>query len=253
MVDIHTHILPGMDDGASDLYDTLEMIRMAVDIGVTAMVATPHCNIPDVYCNYFDKEYVKVFQTVTDAVRKEGLAIRILPGMEAFGTYDLPQLITDGKIMPLNQGRYILVEFSFEEDPDFACDLLRRVSEVGAKPVVAHAERYEFVQDNPQIVYQWRRAGYAVQVNKGSFMGRFGDEARRTAYRMLSHNLISAVASDAHGCQRRTPYLLDAYESLTAERNPKYIDVLFKKNPERICANQPLVKLEPIPFSRYEL
>lgn len=253
MIDIHTHILPGIDDGAADIYDTLEMVRISADNGVTAVVATPHCNLPDMYDNYFDREYIRVFQTTAESVRKAGIGVKICPGMEAFGTYNLPELIVDGKIMPLNQSRYILLEFSFDENPDFAFDLLRRIKEVGAKPVIAHAERYEFIQDNPQIAYLWRKKGYVVQVNKGSFMGRFGKEARRAAYRMLSHNLISVIASDAHSPERRTPYMLDAYDRLVSERNQKYIDVLFKHNPMRICANKPLLKLEPIPFSRYEL
>ncbi len=77
--------------------------------------------------------------------------------------------------MTINQSHYILMEFAFDEDPDFATRLLGKVREVGAKPLIAHAERYYFVQDDPQIVYQWRKKGYAIQVNKGSFLGRFGE------------------------------------------------------------------------------
>ena len=252
MIDIHTHILPGIDDGAEDIYDTLEMASMAADIGVTAIVATPHCNLPGIFDNYFGDAYIKTFQTAVRAIQEEGIPIRLCPGAEAFGTYDLPELIVDGKIMPLNQSRYILIEFSFDEDPDFATDLLRRVRAVGAKPVVAHVERYEFVQDNPQIVYQWRKRGYVIQVNKGSFLGRFGRNAQETAYRLLRHNLVSVVASDAHSPFRRTPYLLDAYEELCAEYTKKNCDVLFQYNPARICCNKPILKLEPIPFSSYE-
>lgn len=253
MIDIHTHILPGIDDGAEDIYDTLEMARMAADIGVTTMVATPHCNLPGIFGNYFGDAYIKVYQSAVRAIQKEKIPIRLCPGMEAFGTYDLPDLIVDGKIMPLNQSRYILLEFSFDEEPDFATDLLRRVKAVGAKPVVAHAERYEFIQDHPQIVYQWRKKGYVIQANKGSFLGRFGESAQITAYRLLQHNLVSVVASDAHSPFRRTPYLLDTYEELGAECSKQYRDVLFHRNPARICGNKPILRLEPIPFSRYEL
>lgn len=252
MIDIHTHILPGIDDGAEDIYDTLEMAGMAAEIGVTAIVATPHCNLPGIFDNYFGNAYIQIFQTAARAIREEGISIKLCPGMEAFGTYDLPQLIVDGKIMPLNQSRYILIEFSFDEDPGFATDLLKRVREVGAKPVVAHAERYEFVQDDPQIVYQWRKKGYVIQVNKGSFLGRFGRSAQETAYRLLRHNLVSVVASDAHSPFRRTPYLLDAYDELCAEYSKKNCDVLFRYNPARICGNKPILRLEPIPLSSYE-
>ena len=91
--------------------------------------------------------------------------------MEVFSTEDLPELIVNHKIMPLNQSRYILMEFAFDEDPEFADSILKRAEEVGARPVIAHAERYEFIQDYPQIAYRWFRKGYVIQANKGSFSG----------------------------------------------------------------------------------
>ena len=171
MIDIHAHILPGIDDGAEDMYDTLEMARMAADSGVDKIIATPHCNIPGMYGNYFGREYIDRYESVVRAVRKEKIPIEILPGMEVFSTEDLPELIVNHKIMPLNQSRYILMEFAFDEDPEFADSILKRVEEVGARPVIAHVERYEFIQDYPQIAYRWFRKGYVIQANKGSFLG----------------------------------------------------------------------------------
>ena len=171
MIDIHAHILPGIDDGAEDVYDTLEMARMAADSGVDKIIATPHCNIPGMYGNYFGREYIDRYESVVRAVRKEKIPIEILPGMEVFSTEDLPELIVNHKIMPLNQSRYILMEFAFDEDPEFADSILKRVEEVGARPVIAHVERYEFIQDYPQIAYRWFRKGYVIQANKGSFLG----------------------------------------------------------------------------------
>ena len=253
MIDIHSHILPGMDDGADELYDTVEMVKMAAKSGTKVMIATPHCNIPDMYDNYFGDEYIKKYKMTVAAVKSEGIPVEIYPGMEAFGTEDLPRLIVSGKIMPLNQSRYILVEFPFDAEPEYLDYLLREISNVGAIPVVAHAERYDCVQDNPHICYIWQKKGYAVQVNKGSFEGKFGNHARRAAYRMLSHNLITVVASDAHGYMRRTPYMNDIYMELSEDRSVEYMDILFRENPKRICMNQQIARLEPIPFSRYEL
>lgn len=86
MIDIHSHILPGMDDGARDLYDTLDMVDMAARSGVRAIVATPHCNIPGAYKNYFNQEYVALLEKVRKAVKAERIPVQILPGMEAFAT-----------------------------------------------------------------------------------------------------------------------------------------------------------------------
>lgn len=252
MIDIHAHILPGIDDGARDMYDTLEMASIAADSGVTAIVATPHCNIPGYFDNYFDKFYIDTFNRASEAIYKEGIPVRLLPGMEVFSTYDLPKLIVDKKIMPLNQSRYILMEFDFGEDPEFASDVLRRVTEVGAKPVVAHVERYEFVQEYPEIIKEWNKKGYVIQVNKGSFLGGFGRHAQQTAYELLKHDLVSVVASDAHSPYSRTPYLQEAYEEICTEYPKKKVELLFQTNPRNICKNDKIVKPEWIIYSEHD-
>lgn len=213
------------------------------------IIATPHCNIPGMYGNYFGREYIDRYESVVRAVRKEKIPIEILPGMEVFSTEDLPELIVNHKIMPLNQSRYILMEFAFDEDPGFADSILKRVEEVGARPVIAHAERYEFIQDYPQIAYRWFRKGYVIQANKGSFLGRFGGGPKRAADSLLRHNLISVIASDAHSPLQRTPYMLDAYEELSREYSENHLDVLFQYNPARLCDNREILRLEPVPYS----
>lgn len=248
MIDIHTHILPWMDDGAADIYETLEMAAIAAESGVRKIVATPHCNIPGVYENYFGETYLKTFEKAREAIRREGIPVELLPGTEAFATYNLPELIVDKKVMPLNQSRYVLMEFSFDEDPGYAKDILQRVKAIGALPVIAHAERYEFVQDYQEIAREWVNNGYVIQVNKGSFMGRFGRHAKTAAYSLLDSNLVSVVASDAHGAGRRTPYMLDAYEKLSEEYPQETLQRIFRENPARICNNQPLMVQRPVPF-----
>lgn len=225
------------------------MARMAADSGVDRIIATPHCNIPGMYGNYFGREYIDRYESVVRAVRKEKIPIEILPGMEVFSTEDLPELIVNQKIMPLNQSRYILMEFAFDEDPEFADFILKRVEEVGARPVIAHVERYEFIQDYPQIAYRWFRKGYVIQANKGSFLGRFGGGPKRAADSLLRHNLISVIASDAHSPLQRTPYMLDAYEELSREYSENHLDVLFQYNPARLCDNREILRLEPVPYS----
>lgn len=244
MVDIHAHILPGVDDGAQDLYDTLEMVRVAAESGITAMVATPHCNIPGGYKNYFGDRYIAVIQQVREAVHEEGLPVNILPGAEAFGTADLPQLLQDGRIMTLNQSRYLLVEFDFNEDPEFVNDLLEEIRELKVIPVIAHAERYRFVQKNPNLVYQWRTKGYPIQINKGSFQGKFGRCAADTAYLLMNHHLVSVVASDAHSPHVRTPRMRGVYEELLLEYPESYLEMIFRENPRRICQDEPILGLK---------
>ena len=239
---------PGIDDGAEDMYDTLEMVRMAADSGVDKIIQ-PRTAIFRECMGIILEENILTGMKVWSEQSEEKIPIEILPGMEVFSTEDLPDMIVDRKIMPLNQSRYILMEFAFDEDPEFADFILQRVAEVGAKPVIAHAERYEFIQDYPQIAYRWFRKGYVIQANKGSFLGRFGSMAKRTADSLLRHNLIMVIASDAHSPLQRTPYMLDAYEELSRDYSEKHLDVLFQYNPARICENREVLRQEPISYS----
>ena len=248
MIDIHSHILPGIDDGAADMYDTLEMARMAVDSGVTAVVATPHCNIPGMFHNYYSEDYRELFRKAEQVLEEEGIPLTLYPGMEVFVTPDVPRLLKEGKILTINGGRFMLMEFDFGEEASYIQSMLREISLLGIHPVIAHPERYECVQREPQLVYHWRKKGYLVQVNKGSLVGRFGRHSYDTAHRLLRHNLVSVIASDAHSPYQRTPYMLDVYESLRNEYPRKYLKVLFEENPRRICQNQPTIRFELQPF-----
>lgn len=242
MIDIHAHILPGMDDGAEDTHQMLEMAKMAVDSGVTAIVATPHCNFPGVYDNYYDKYYIETFRWAEKSLKEAGIPLRLYTGMEVFVTPDVPDLIADGKLLTINGGRHMLVEFAFDEDPDYVNDMLEQIADLGVYPVIAHPERYEFVQDDSRIARLWKQQGYVLQANKGSFMGRFGRRARHTAYQLLDNNLLSVIASDCHSHYQRTPFMLDAYEELSKNYSKKQLKILFEDNPMRICSNQRVVE-----------
>lgn len=245
MIDIHTHILPGIDDGAADISETLRMVRMAAESGVTAMAATPHCNIPGECGNYAGEEYRELFWRVAEAVKRERIPVQILPGAEVFATYDLPELLREKKIVTLNGSRYLLIEFAFDEDPGFVQDVLGRIGEMRLLPVIAHAERYEFIQEIPQIVYEWKEKGWPVQVNKGSFQGRFGRRAMASAKHMMKERLVSVIASDAHSPYQRTPWMRDTYKMLQADYPEKYLRVIFEENPQRILKNQKVLRCMP--------
>lgn len=242
MIDIHAHILPGMDDGAEDMQETLEMARLAVSSGVTSIVATPHCNFPGVYDNYYDEYYMETFQRVKTALKDAEIPLQLYAGMEVFVTSDVPKLITDGKLISMNGGRYMLVEFAFDEELDYVNHMLEQIAELHIVPVIAHPERYEFLQDYPHVANKWKQKGYVLQANKGSFTGRFGRRASQLAYELLDNQLLSVIASDCHGPYQRTPFMLDAYEKLLKSYSEKQLKKLFKENPMRICLNQPVLE-----------
>ncbi|MCR5809434.1 MAG: hypothetical protein K6G56_07720 [Clostridiales bacterium] len=248
MTDIHSHILPGVDDGSQSLEESLEMLFMAAESGVETIVATPHCNIPGEYENYVSPEIDGLFMYLKEEARRRGAPIKLLYGMEIFATEDLPELLEKGRARTLNGTKYFLTEFSFGEDPYFCADVLRRCRDKGFIPVIAHPERYVFVQDDPQTAFEWCVSGCALQVNKGSLLGRFGYRAQRTAELLIDHGLAACVASDAHGSVSRTTHMGEIREHLTENLGHEYARLLLRENPSRILAGKELLGYEPIPF-----
>ena len=214
MIDIHTHILPGIDDGSQDIEESLEMARMAAECGVRTMIATPHCNLGGSMDNYYNSSWQRLFDRTAAAIRAEGIPLTLLAGMEVFATFDLPSLLREGKLLTLNRSSYLLVEFDFEEEEGFARAILEKLVDMRLIPVIAHGERYHFMQDMPELAELFRKMGCRIQVNRGSFQGRFGPDAERTAYELMDRQQIWAVASDAHGALRRTPVLDEVRQEL---------------------------------------
>lgn len=246
MIDVHAHILPGIDDGARDYETAVVMAQTALDSGVTDIIATPHANQRSRYENYVSEDLDNRMTILRAALRHADIPVTLHSGMEVFGTPDVPELLQKGMIRTLAGSRYLLVEFGFREDPFFMEDLLHRIRAEGVEPVVAHPERYHALQEMPEILFNWAADGYALQINKGSLTGRFGHSARRTAYMMLEQDLASVIASDAHGADRRTTDLSQIQEYITMEFSHRFAERLLEDNPRRILRDQPLLMGEPM-------
>jgi len=240
MIDLHTHILPGIDDGSDSMEETLRMIELAVESGTKEIVATPHCNIPGLYDNYYGEWYDELFDS-TKRIIEENFDITVYPGMEVFLTYDTDNLIDEGNVITINQSRYMLVEFGFGENEDFAFMMLDKILKKGLVPILAHVERFRFIQRHPELVSKLIDKGVVIQVNKGSFVGHFGKKEQQTAYYLLRHKLIHFIASDAHGSNYRTPYMKDIFNSLKMDSSEEYLRLLFEENPKRILEDKKVI------------
>ena len=235
MTDIHCHILPGLDDGAQDISDTLQMARIAAQCGITHIVATPHCNVPGEVENYVGHAYMEALDYTREAIREAHIPVQILSGMEVFVTFDLPDLIRREKILTLNHSDYLLIEFDFGEDPDFVDFMTDRLLEMKIRPVIAHPERYEFIKYDPDFAMRLRMKGCLLQANKDSFLGKYGQGAERTSFALLRKGLINAVASDAHSPHHRTPDNKNAIHTLSGDFD---VRKLFSDNPKKIILNE---------------
>ncbi len=248
MIDIHSHVLPGVDDGSQTMEESLELLAQAVDSGVHTLVATPHCNIPDEFDNYVSPELDALFRDLDQAREEAGIPLRLCRGMEVFATSELPALLRDGRVWTLNDSLYFLVEFAFNEDPAYCRRILRDCAEEGFSPIIAHPERYFFVQDDPDIAFEWCVSGFGLQLNKGSILGRFGPETQRCARLLLEHGLAACVASDAHSPIQRSTHMGEINEYLLEEFGSDYSRLLLEENPSRILSGRELLGYEPIPF-----
>lgn len=244
MIDIHTHILYDVDDGSESLEMSMEMIRMAADSGTYVIAATPHNFLPGLVQNL--ENLKSRFQELCERIKEEQIAVKLVSGMEIFATWELPELLSQGRVWTLNQTRYFLTEFDFEEDPLFCTRVLARCKSRGFVPVIAHPERYWFVQHSPDIVYEWICEGYGIQVNKGSLLGRFGSGPRRTAEVLMNCGLVSCIASDAHSPWSRTPNMAEIREFLEDEYGIDYMQMVLEENPRRILQGKELTGYEPI-------
>ena len=248
MIDIHTHVLPGIDDGSEDMEMSLEMLSIAAESGVHTLVTTPHCNIPDEYDNYADESLAALWRRLESSAAQAGIPIKLCRGMEIFATEDLPELLSEKRVWTINDTRYFLVEFSFGEDPDFCMQILSECRDLGFLPIIAHPERYFFLQDDPALAYEFCVSGYGLQVNKGSLLGSFGPVPKRTADLILDHGLCACVASDAHRPDARSTHMMRLRDYLTDEYGESYARLLLEENPARILSGRELLGYEPIPF-----
>lgn len=240
MIDLHCHILPGVDDGSASLEESFLMARMAADSGVTAIAATPHCNIPGRVDNYLSPRLRDRFLALARLIREQDLPIRLYTGAEVFATPDLPQLIREKKLLTLGGSRYLLVEFAFGGSLSFAQQTLDAIRKEGLVPIVAHPERYVFVQEDPQCLLRWTSQGVCLQLNKGSLLGAFGRRVQRTARWCLAEGCVHLIGSDAHSPYRRTPRLSEAWDYAADCIAPEAADFLLQENPARILQDQPI-------------
>ena len=238
MIDIHTHILPGLDDGARDMDDSVAMAELAAESGVHTIVATPHRNLGHYFGEYSLEQYQHRLNDLRRILKEEGIPVVILSGMEIFTTEDVPEMIGDGWLIPLNHSRYYLMEFDFGIDGTDMEWLLSGVMESGYIPVIAHPERYACIQESPETIRTWMNQGCLAQINKGSVFGRFGRRAKECADILLESRMVTCIASDAHKPYERTTFMADIKDYMEERYSFEYSKKLLYDNPLKMIQNQ---------------
>ena len=234
MIDIHTHILPGVDDGANSLEEAYEMALMAARSGVTALAATPHSNQLMGFPEEELKKQKAAFRQLQQLLNRENIPLQLFQGMEIWSSVDMTEKIKAGKLITLNHTPYVLIEFAFNEEPWWIEAIIEELKGIGLIPVIAHPERYFCVQDDPQLLYEWKKQGALAQMNKGSILGRFGREIERTAEILLKNRLFTCIASDAHHAYIRTTDMKELQYYLQRHFSLKEQERILELNPAAI-------------------
>ena len=234
MIDLHLHILPEVDDGSQSLEESLEMAKIALASGVDQVIATPHSNHPFRSRGYSGEELERRLNAFRRGLKERNIPLTVYDGMEIFVDENTGRLIRKGKLFGLNHGKYYLLEFPFEAEPAWIDERLDEIASPEVTPLIAHVERYECAQREPQLIYRWLRGGCEIQVNKGSFFGQFGRAAQQTAVTALNNGLVTCIASDAHDPDERAPWMKDIADYIIKYYNNKVAELLLKEYPERI-------------------
>lgn len=213
-VDIHVHILPGLDDGAKTEDDAIAMAGVASACGTAKIVATPHVDplrLPS-GCTQV-RTIKKSVDSLQDLIISRGLSIQVMPGMEIAMTPDLVGYLIRGEVMTVSDGgKYVLVELPFQTIPSYAEEEIFNLAANGYTPIIAHPERCQPVIRNPNALMPFLRAGALAHVNAQSLTGKIGHGPQKTAEILLSHGLAHIIASDGHSGTSRQPRLDPAFE-----------------------------------------
>lgn len=234
-VDIHTHILPDVDDGPKDVLEAIELARMAWEDGTRVLFLTPH--------------YRGAYKKNTPAWLRECLSLfrqmlqqslpqmRLYLGNEAHYETQLPQLLESGRVLPLGDSHYVLLEFPYNA---LRSQILEGTSETlrsGFTPVIAHAERYDIFRRDAGLVDVVTDMGALIQLNAQSVMGDQGYAVKRYCHRLLKQRKVHFIASDAHDVKRRPPLLQKCWRHVCSKYSQEYADTLFRDNAQNILVD----------------
>jgi protein-tyrosine phosphatase len=215
MIDIHCHILPGLDDGVRDLDESLNMAMLAVNEGISKIIATPH-HANGVYDN-FPSSVIPVLQALNEVLQEREIPLVILPGQEIRVHRELIDGVQRRECLTLNEGRYILIELPSSHVPKTTEDLIYELQVEGLRPIIAHPERNREIADNPDVLFALIQEGALSQVTAHSINGHFGAKVKKLALELCRRNLAHVVASDAHHPKLRPFGLREAMEVVAAE------------------------------------
>lgn len=216
MIDLHCHILHGIDDGAKTIDDSIDMARAAVNEGITHILATPHHMLRD-----WDNEKSKVLNLVNNLqneLNSREIPLTIFPGQEVRIYGEIIEDIEQNKILFVDeQKQYLLIEFPATSIPHYTERLFYELQSIGVTPIVVHPERNRAIQEHPNRLKNLVNKGALTQLTASSYIGGFGKKIQKLSTQLIGANMVHFIASDAHNVTNRTFHMREAYRKLEKE------------------------------------
>lgn len=233
MIDIHCHVLNNVDDGSTSVENSINILKKAEQAGFTDVILTPH------YIeNYYENTKAEINQKIKalkQVVYGEDIVVSLHQGNEVFLSENSPRLVYEGKIATLANSRYLLFEVPFTTKMMNLETIIAQLIGIGCIPVLAHPERFSFIQENPSSIIKLLKMGVLAQSNYGSFVGFYGKEVKKTAEILLENRLIQFLGSDTH----REGHIYENIDKIMKRLglitgDSKYLNELTTANPKKI-------------------
>jgi protein-tyrosine phosphatase len=248
LIDLHSHLLPGIDDGSKDLAMSLAMARVAASDGISTMACTPHI-LPGVY-NNSGPAIRKAVARLAESIAEAGIPISLVTGADVHIAPDLNVQLRDGRALTLNNSRYLLLEPPHHVLPPRLEDLIFGLQAAGYIPILTHPERLSWVEGHYDLIGRLVSTSVLMQITAGSVMGRFGRRPCYWAERMLDEGLCHLLATDAHNIEQRAPRMADARDAIAQRLGDDEAINLVLRRPQGILNNLSPAELPPLPQAK---
>lgn len=243
MIDVHCHLLPGLDDGAKDLHTSLILVRQLSKAGFQKVIATPHVLEGRQFLN---PEIIREATVrLNFELKREGIPVEVLPGAENYIFPDLPQYLKEGKILTLaDSHKYLLLELPMQKLPSYTEQVIFELQVQGVVPVLAHPERYSYLAEARELLVTWKNKGVLLQVNLRSFEGIFGPGPLELASWLLANGLVRMVGTDAHRASHCEDGYGKALQRFSRMVGPQYFERYLKTFPQAILEGEEMKTLD---------
>lgn len=243
MIDFHSHIINNVDDGSDSIETSLEILKNANKVGFNSIILTPH--YMENYYEYDAEQISEKIDKIKQICKKENLNIELYQANEIYISNNIVNLIKNKKASTINQSRYVLFELPMNEEPPNLLEVIYSLKEDNKIPIIAHPERYLYVQKEPNKLIELIEMGVLFQSNYGSITGQYGKQCQKTVKLLLKNNFIHFLGTDVHKSISIYSKIEKIEEELEKIMGKEQMEKIMEKNAEKVLKNELIDIVEP--------